>query len=179
MQAVDQLWECESLFPKANEAIVADYLEILAVVRGHRPPSFFDSNGSAAWNERLAFFMNELPWERRRAVGSMARMTESRLDYADAVANWLTPVAANRHFGDLSQRMKATLDFASGDSIWGAGLSNPVAFADYAWDWLKRKQDLIEAAQTSFLPAIELGLRSMMPIRMQEFLRRTHSAEAR
>ena len=62
--------------------------------------------------------------------------------------------------------MKATLDFASGDSIWGAGLSNPVAFADYAWDWLKRKQDLIEAAQTSFLPAIELG-RARHPCRSE------------
>ncbi len=183
LDAVQQLQHCEQMYPEASEGVVADYLAVRAVVRGEELPRFMQrgpkTSGPTWDHQHFAYLANQLPGEQARAEIALRRMTEARLDFADAVTNCLIPVGMGYREVDVAQSLRKTFYSRADWSDFAAALPSPAALGRfYNYHQVQLQQLTLEASKSSYLPTIELAYRSGLSGHLLEYLHNLASRRA-
>lgn len=199
LRAIEGLQDAESRFPAFSDSIVANYEAVRSIVRGASMPTFLNQqngrrrlrlssrastptflkqqngqSGQLGWTEWFATLSNELPWERRRALTALDFMANVQLEFGDAMISGFTRAndsAAWPHELAAPLRKRLLASNVSNELGGPAGLPSPAAYATFLpWTPIRRQQELIESAQTSLLPALELGNRGYLPVELRTYL---------
>jgi hypothetical protein len=174
-RAIDEMWEAENQFPNATEPFVAEFLAMRDVVLGNAPPTFMRDTGSRArkpqWHEQLAFFANELPWERRRALVALQKLAEARLDYADAVSHCLIPANQSGVVSGADD-LKRLLDPGDMNRSGASDAALALLSDFYGWRELADQLEVLQSCRTSYLVGLEMLEASDIDLEMRRLLQR-------
>jgi hypothetical protein len=166
VRAATLLSDVEAMFPGVQEQIVASLLEVRRVVEDLAPPTFHRGNDKLTTAEWEALAMNQLPWERRRALSALNRIAEWKLLFANTVLT-----AGYQSFGQYphgSAPRPRDVERRLFDAGWEyrvsglVSLPNPGVLGEYqSWEALVAENQILEASATSALTAMEVSRRGV------------------